>query len=49
MSDYDNSFHHNTNSPITIINSEQTVPSQLTSKLGKSTIVGREKELKEIG
>ena len=26
----------------------QSIPSQLTSKLGKSTIIGREKELKEI-
>ena len=48
MADYDNSFHHNTNSPITIINSEHPIPSQLTSKLGKSTIIGREKELQEI-
>ena len=32
----------------TINLSEEIIPSQLTSKLGKSTIIGRKKELQEI-
>lgn len=49
MSDFSKSFNNNFNSPITINNNiEDNIPPQLSVQLGKSKIIGREKELKEI-
>ncbi|WP_226816008.1 hypothetical protein, partial [Aliarcobacter butzleri] len=49
MIECSNSFNNNLNSNITFnANIEDTIPSQLSMKLGNSKIIGREKELKEI-
>jgi len=45
---FKDSFNNISDSNITINLPENKVPPQLTSKLGKDSIIGREKELKEI-
>ena len=48
MPNINNSFNNINNSNVTVNLPKHKVPTQLTSKLGKDTIIGREKELKEI-
>ena len=46
--DINNSFNNISDSTVTVHLPEHKTPSQLTSKLGKDTIIGRVKELEEI-
>lgn len=48
MTDIENSFNNNSNSSIIINNIEDKISPQLSVQLGRSNIIGRKKELKEI-